>query len=254
MTAGFLGSKGTKFADKLKKQRAETNQKRKKQEQFWNENNFTLAEITQLNSTITQSLEKIASIRQQVDSQSISIGKAIGYYTQLNKKLLSVASLNASLSSDALITKETIAYYNFLQGKERAGIERAVLSNTFAKDAFGTGMYAKFITLMSEQNVYFDNFNKLSNEGAKQYFIQQLNNSAVKEVTKLRAIAIKQQKGFGIEAEYWFAQSTGRIGQLKKTENYLDDKILALVEAKHDQAFQTMLVHLVVSVILIVLA
>jgi len=254
MTAGFLGSKGTKFADKLKNQRVQTDQKRKKEESFWGKGDFTLKEIKQLNATISQSLQQIASIRQQVDSQSISIGKAIGYYTQLNKKLLSVASLNASISSDSLITKETIAYYNFLQGKERAGIERAVLSGTFAKNAFGEGMYAKFITLVSEQNVYFDNFNQLSNEDSKSYFTQQLNNSAVKEVTKLRAIAIKKQKDFAIEAEYWFAQSTGRIGQLKKVENHLGDKILALVEAKHDQAFQTMLIHLVVSVILIVLA
>ena len=46
---------------------------------------------------------------------------------------MSVSALIAELSSDATITTETIAYYNFLQGKERAGIERAVLNNTFSK-------------------------------------------------------------------------------------------------------------------------
>ncbi|MBL4899455.1 MAG: methyl-accepting chemotaxis protein [Colwellia sp.] len=254
MTAGFLGSKGSKFAKKLKNQREETDQKRKKQENFWNKNDFSLNEIKQLHLTINESLQKIASIRQQVDSQSISLGKALTYYTQLNKNLLSVAILNAHISSDALITQETIAYYNFLQGKERAGIERAVLSNTFAKNAFGEGMYAKFITLVSEQNVYFDNFNQLSNEHNKKYFEQQLNNSAVKEVLKLRAVAIKQQSDFAIEAEYWFAQSTGRISQLKKVENYLGNNILILVEEKQKNAFQAMLFNTILSAILIVLA
>ncbi|MDX2367202.1 MAG: methyl-accepting chemotaxis protein [Colwellia sp.] len=254
MTAGFIGSKGTKFAKKLQNQRQNTDQKRSKQENFWGDNDFSINKIKQLHATINQSLEKLASIRQLVDAQSISAGKAITYYTQLNKKLLSVAILNAKVSSNSSITKATIAYYNFLQGKERAGVERAVLSNTFAKNKFSEGMYAKFITLVSEQNTYFDNFNQLSDESSKKYFEQQLNNSAVKEVVKLRAVAINKQSDFAIEAEYWFAQSTGRIGQLKKIENYLGNEILALVEEKQSNAFQAMLVNIIVSSLLIVLA
>jgi methyl-accepting chemotaxis protein len=254
MTAGFLGSKGTKFAKKLQNQRQNTDQKRVKQERFWGDNDFSLNEIKQLNETINQSLQKLVSIRQQVDSQSITLGKALTYYTQLNKKLLSVAILNTNISSNALITKETFAYYNFLQGKERAGIERAVLSNTFAKNKYGEGMYAKFITLVSEQNTYFDNFKQLSNEQGKQYFEQQLNNSAVKEVLKLREIAKNTQSDFAIDAEYWFAQSTERIGQLKKVENYLGNKLLALVEEISSNAFQAMLVNIIVTSLLIVLA
>lgn len=254
MTAGFLGSKGTKFSKKLQGQRQNTDQKRSKQESFWGDNDFTLDEIKQLNGVINQSLQQLSSIRQQVDSQSISASKAISYYTQLNKKLLAVATLNANISTDALITKETIAYYNFLQGKERAGIERAVLSNTFAKNKFSEGMYAKFITLVSEQNTYFDNFNQLSNEQGKKYLEQQLNNDAVKEVLKLRIVATNKQNNFDIDAEYWFAQSTGRIGQLKKTENYLGNQILILVEEKRSNAFQGMLMNTIVSSILIVLA
>ncbi|MBL4765370.1 MAG: methyl-accepting chemotaxis protein [Colwellia sp.] len=254
MTAGFLGSKGTKFASKLQNQRQGTDQKRIKQENFWRDNDFSLDDIKQLNATINQSLQDLASIRQQVDSQSITLGKALTYYTQLNKKLLSVASLNAAISSNALITKETIAYYNFLQGKERAGIERAVLSNTFAKNKFSEGLYAKFITLVSEQNTYFDNFSQFSNEQDREYFEQQLNNSAVKEVLKLRAIAKSKQSDFAIDAEHWFAQATGRIVQLKKVESYLSNEILALVEEKHSNAYQAMLVNIIVSSLLIVIA
>jgi len=254
MTAGFLGSKGTKFANELKNQRQNTDQKRTKKTNFWREHNFTLSEIVTLNSSIGQVLQKISTIRQQVDAQTISLGSALTYYTKLNKDLLSVAVLNAEISTDALVTRETIAYFNFLQGKERAGIERAVLSNTFAKQQFGTGMFTKFITLVSEQNTYFDNFKNFSNVANNNYFDQQLNNNAVKEVTKIRAIANSKQSDFGIEAEYWFAQSTGRIGQLKKIENHLGNEILALVETKHSDAFNTMVFDIIVSALLIILA
>lgn len=254
MTAGFLGSKGTKFGNKLKNQRQNTDQKRTERASFWKESGLTLSNIVQLNSSIEQALQKITAIRSQVDAQSISLGTALAYYTQLNKNLLSVAVLNAEISSDALVTKETIAYFNFLQGKERAGVERAVLSNTFAKQQFGSGMYAKYITLVSEQNTYFDNFKHFSNVDNQNFFNQQLDHSAVKEVDKIRAIANQKQSDFGIEAEYWFAQSTGRIGQLKKIENQLSNKLLTLVETKQRNAFNAMVLNITVSTLLITLA
>jgi len=254
MTAGFLGSKGNKFGNKLKNQRQNTDQKRANKTNFWKESDLSLNRIVQLNSSIEQALQKISSIRQQVDAQSISLGAALAYYTQLNKDLLSVAVLNADISSDALVTKETIAYFNFLQGKERAGIERAVLSNTFAKNQFGSGMFAKFITLVSEQNTYFDNFKHFSNADNNSFFNQQLDHNAVKEVGEIRTIANNKQNDFGIEAEYWFTQSTGRIGQLKKIENHLGNNILALVETKRSDAFNTMVLNIIVSTLLISLA
>lgn len=254
MTAGFLGSQGTQFGSKLKSQRQNTDQKRTKKTSFWREQDFKLNEVVQLNSSIEQALQKIDAIRQQVDAQSITIGAALTYYTQLNKDLLSLTVLNADMSSDVLVTKETIAYFNFLQGKERAGIERAVLSNTFAKQQFGTGMFAKYITLVSEQNTYFNNFKYFSRAANSAYFDQQLAHNSVKEVTKMRAIANSKQSDFGVEAEYWFAQSTERIGQLKKIENYLGNEILALVEAKHNDAFNTMVINIIIGALLISVA
>ena len=254
MTAGFLGSKGSKFGNKLNNQRQKTDQKRNNKTNFWRESNIELKPIFQLNSSIDQALQKLSSIRQQVDAQSISLGDALSFYTKLNKNLLNVSVLNAEISTDAEVTKETIAYFNFLQGKERAGIERAVLSNTFAKQQFAPGLFVKFITLVSEQNTYFDNFLNFSNPKNKQFLNQQLEHEAVKEVERIRAVAKSFQSDFGVEAEYWFAQSTSRIGQLKKIETHLGNEILTLVEAKQSDATYSMMLNIIVSAVLIILA
>ncbi len=254
ITAGYIGSKSVKFANKLQSQRKNTDDKRRQQIQFWQDHDFHLENINQLNSSINQAFAQLANIRQRVDSQSILIAEALTYYTQLNEQLLSVAVVNASLSSDALITKETIAYYNFLQGKERAGIERAVLSNTFTKDVFSEGMLVRFITLISEQNTYFNNFNRFANKENQQYFIQQLAHESVKEVDRLRLIAESKSGDFNIKAEYWFAQSTARIGQLKNIENQLSNNILALVEKKQASALKQLIVNILGSVVLLALA
>ena len=254
MTAGYLGSNGTKFGDKLQVQRKTTDQKRTKKTNFWAKSGFTDSRVIELNSVIEQALQKIISIRQQVDNQSISLGVALGYYTQLNKDLLSVATLNADISTDAVVTKETVAYYNFLQGKERAGIERAVLSNTFAEGQFEPSLFVKFITLVSEQKTYFDNFVRFSNVDNINSFTEQLDHNSVKEVEKMRDIAFTKQNNLGVDSEYWFAQSTQRIGQLKKIENQLSNEILALVETKQSNAFNAMVLNIIVSTLLITLA
>ena len=254
MTAGFIGSHGESFGDKLKQQRINTNKKIEQRQGYWQMYQFEYPQIIQLNDFISGDLNQLAAIRRQVDNQSINLPSAIKYYTQLNAKLLSVAALNAEISSDATITKETIAYYNFLQAKERAGIERAVLSATFSADQFGSGMLVKFITLVAEQDVYFSNFNLFANANNKTFFTQQLNHLSVQQVSDLREIAKNKTEQFNIDSEYWFSQATARIGQLKKSEEHFSTELLTLAQQTKDSAFNALVFNVVFSLTLVLCA
>ncbi|CDT38232.1 methyl-accepting chemotaxis protein [Vibrio coralliirubri] len=254
MTAGFIGSQGTKFVSELRAQRTSADNRRTLKTEYWQSAGIDLPQITRLNTEISQSLNQITSIRNRVDSQSIPLSEALGYYTKLNAKLLSVSALIAELSSDATITKETIAYYNFLQGKERAGIERAVLNNTFSKNEFGPGMLVRFISLVTQQNTYFSNFEMLGNPDNVRFFEQQLNDKSVAEVEKLRELAESKMSGFDVDPVYWFAQSTARIVQLKKTENQLADSLIALTEQKTQQAQSAMMGSIAMFVVITLFA
>ncbi|MEZ9184635.1 methyl-accepting chemotaxis protein [Vibrio splendidus] len=254
MTAGFIGSQGTKFVSELRAQRTSADNRRNQRTEYWQSAEIDLPQISRLNTEISQSLNQITSIRNRVDSQSIPLSEALGYYTKLNAKLLSVSALIAELSSDATITTETIAYYNFLQGKERAGIERAVLNNTFSKNEFGPGMLVKFISLVTEQNTYFSNFEVLGNPDNVRFFEQQLNDHSVAEVEKLRDVAESKMSGFDVDPVYWFAQSTARIVQLKKTENQLADSLIALTDQKTQQAQSAMMGSITMFVVITLFA
>ncbi|MDH6023846.1 methyl-accepting chemotaxis protein [Vibrio splendidus] len=254
MTAGFIGSQGTKFVSELRAQRTSADIRRNQRTEYWQSAEIDLPQISRLNNEISQSLNQITSIRNRVDSQSIPLSEALGYYTKLNAKLLSVSALIAELSSDATITTETIAYYNFLQGKERAGIERAVLNNTFSKNEFGPGMLVKFISLVTEQNTYFSNFEVLGNPDNVRFFEQQLNDRSVAEVEKLRDVAESKMSGFDVDPVYWFAQSTARIVQLKKTENQLADSLIALTDQKTQQAQSAMMGSITMFVVITLFA
>lgn len=256
MTAGYLGSKGTAFKEKLAQQRLDSDQKAANRIRYWQNNEIENNSIKSLNSAINGHLNQLGSIRSRVDDLSISTKDAIGFYTKANAEMLKISTLISEISSDSQITKDTIAYYNFIQGKERAGIERAVLSNTFALGNFAPGMFTKFITLVSEQNTYFFSFNAFASEENSAYYRNQINAPAVKEVETLRATAqSKASEGdFGVESVYWFEQATKRIGVLKSVENQLTKNLLALADNTKSAAFYSLLLSGISTLGLILLA
>lgn len=242
MTAGFIGSNGAKFSRELKRQREETNKKVVSRRAFLTEHDITLPGFLPLNQEISTRLSQLESMRHKIDINEVSLGDALSYYTQLNSKLLHTASLIAKQSKNSDIITQAIAYYNFLQGKERAGIERAVLSNTFAADKFGTNMKAKFITLKSQQDTYIGNFSTFATEQSSQFLQRQLQHPTVIEVQRLKEIAMAANNNFNVDALHWFAQATGRIGQLKKVENHLGTAINMLASQTKRAATTTLIV------------
>jgi methyl-accepting chemotaxis protein len=256
MTAGFLGSKGTKFANKLNGQREKANERNTIRNNYWRENSFTNEKIKVLNSEINQHLNLLNSVRSEVDQQDISVTKAINYYTAANKLILSVSTIISEISTNSEVSKEVIAYYDFIQGKERAGIERAVLSNAFSANEFTDGMFVKFITLISEQNTYMSSFEDFASDKNKTYYQSKLKAPAVCEVMKLRKLAIAKAAdgNFGVEASYWFEQSTKRIVLFKETETHISNNLLNLVESKSDSAFNSMLLNSGISTVLVILS
>lgn len=255
MTAGFLGSKGVKFASKLPSQREKTANVVDKRLDYWQKNQFDNKQIQQLNNNINQRVNMLAQIRSSVDNLSISLSEALTFYTKTNELLLSVSTIISKISTNAEITKETVAYYDFIQGKERAGIERAVLTSTFAADKFGQGMFEKFIRLLSEQSTYFYGFNAFASDESKSYFIQKQNNPSIKEVSKLRQIAINNTASgkFNVDSTYWFEQATKRIGVLKNIEDKLNQSLLILTKETQDKAFKSLIYYVISSLIILLL-
>lgn len=252
MTAGFIGSNGKKFAKEIVGQRKETDKKLAQRKAFLQQHEITLPGFESLTRDIEGRLSQLNSIRRQVDAGTIKIQNALGYYTKTNASLLKTSSLIAKQSEDSTIVAQAIAYYNFLQGKERAGIERAVLSNTFAKDHFVDGMKAKFITLKSEQETYIGNFQVFATPANKAFLQQQLDHAAVIEVKRLKDIALTKNDSFNIDAVHWFSQATGRIGQLKKVENHLSDSLITLTKETKSVASNILILSSLLSLVLVV--
>ena len=183
-------------------------------------------------------LSQLGVVRAKIDKLQMSVKKEVAYYTNTNKKILIIVGLTAKLSDNAELVKALDAYTNFLKSKERAGIERAVMSATFAADKFGEGMFAKFITLLAEQNAYMDAFLTMATDDSKKLYFQTMNSPVVKSVDTMRAIAKQKAMSghFGVDSVVWFKTITKKINLLKKVDDGLaqqNDKILAKIERQY---------------------
>ncbi len=233
-TAGFLGSRGEKFSDKLKNQRKETDKKIKNLDEFVSlvKGDLNGEIIKELNIAFKK-LAKINKIRKRVDSFSISAKDAINYYSSLNKNLLNITSLLIKYSPQNDISKNLIAYSSFLKAKERVGIERAVLSNVFAKNAFLDSMYRKTVTLIAEQNAYLDDFLSAASPSLKSFYLKKIKDSSFKEVEKMREIALNRanEGNFGVDPVVWFDTITKKINVLKEIDDYIGNFILRQIKS-----------------------
>lgn len=228
-SAGFIGSSGKKFADKLPPQRQLTD---KEQHRYIDAlKAIDLSRYPQSLGNkikiIDEMLQKLPSIRNRVDSLSISAAEQVDYYTLLNKHFLDIVASTAMLSSDTEAVKQLSAYANFLKAKERTGIERAVLSNTFAAGQFAPKMFVKLITLVSEQVSYIDSFLGTASPTSISFYEKTMQNPLVAEVDKMRNIAIEKATvgNFGIDATHWFDTITDKINLLKEVDDALAQEI-----------------------------
>ena len=142
LTAAFLGGGDDKIREMLDGQRQNVNQQREALDEFldgWH----AKGDLAQAIQDAIAPLEKLAEHRQGVSEKSVSVGEGIGYYTKFNSGALAIIGGVAHASSDPEACMQATSYLNFLQAKERAGIERAVLSNTFARGSFGPGIVFK---------------------------------------------------------------------------------------------------------------
>ncbi|MCP4092740.1 MAG: methyl-accepting chemotaxis protein, partial [Planctomycetes bacterium] len=151
-----------------------------------------------------------------------------------------------------------IAYVSLLQGKERAGLERAVLAKTFAADRFEKGTLRKFGALVAEQSAYFDSFREWATPAQTEFFDQTVSGPAVDEAQGMRdaafALGAAKADGFGIDANYWFTTISKKIDLLKKTEDDLSNSLARTVEFEKEAVQRAGIISTVTAAIVLLLA
>jgi methyl-accepting chemotaxis protein len=211
--------------------------------------------LKELVENFKKTLNNIYDVRKRCDNLSIKSDEAINYYTSLNDDMLKIIARLISHMQNAKETRELDAFYNFLMAKERSGVERAVLTNSFARNKFITNMKEKFVTLITEQNAFITSFLAVASDDVKNYYTQTMKNKIVDDVSKVRQIALNANTigGFGINANNWFDTITQKINLLKEVDDYLSQKLTTVANKKYEDESFALIAYTIIMFIVILL-
>ncbi|MGE4502481.1 MAG: methyl-accepting chemotaxis protein [Thiomicrospira sp.] len=235
MSAGFLGSQGKNFATDLIGQRqAFDNRQRAFEQLVQQQPGLVTAELSALISDIRQQLEVVQKARPQIDQLSIASAQAIANYSRLAALLIQISSQMSRSAIDPEVAHMLYALQSMEQVKELAGIERAVLSNTFAANRFGDGFYERFVMLVGNQTSYANTFRDYAPPGLVSAFNTLENSTEFKQAQTYRDVVYRQnlRGGFNQSAPEWFAVQTAKIERLNDFIVQLNSEILQMTQQK----------------------
>ncbi|MCP3686826.1 MAG: hypothetical protein GY784_00290, partial [Gammaproteobacteria bacterium] len=192
----FTASAGSRFKSEMTAQRIETDKKLADYNAMLSRlDGMSFGVLLQARTGAAQQLiDQLQSRRQEITSIAISAEVTIGYFSKMNQALLAIVEQLPKLSKIGEVSVQGSAYASFLQSKERAGIERAVMSKAFGDDDFSDGAFSRFSGLMAEQRAYIASFKALATNEMVEFFEKTMDDPSVREVERLRTIALNSNK------------------------------------------------------------
>ena len=221
LSAGYIGSNGSKFKTKLIEQRVNTNKEYQNLKSYISKIEFTKS-TKDLNINLQLALNLLNDLdnkRRSVDNLNISLPNVLKYYSEINNILLTEIIHVSTHSNNSKITQQITSYSNFLLSKERAGIERAVGTAALTNDAFKVGMRIKFINLIESQNTYINLFYINASKSTKEYYDHITKTKAIEEVNKIRSTLINSTYKHAVISE--IKELVGYGGMIHNFKNYV---------------------------------
>jgi len=258
MTAGYIGSQGQKFGDRLPGQRTETDKRLGALKEF-----LVSSTADKENKLLTQKLAEamsgvngLSSVRQRADNLAINVADQIAFYTNMIHAFLNIVPSIARTSPDPQTKEALISYYNFVEAKERMGIERAVLSNAFAANIFAPGMYKKFVELLAHQKLFLDLFAAFASPAALDFYRDTMQAPVVGQVAAMENVALEKNVAgdFAVDATRWFDSITAKINLMKEVETRLAEEVVALAQKTAEAAWRALAVTTAMAIFILVLS
>ena len=251
MSAGFLGSQGASFGNRLAQQRPTTDTAA----ETFLEQRQTLDQ-TLLGAGLTRQLEDIeqrwqqqARVRQQIDQLDIATADALAHYTGLNNALMALVGELAQLTEEGGIARQLAVYYNLLEAKDLAGIERALLSNVFAADAMPPATQHRLLSLIGEERAFLESVHVLSDDAQRQALSAALSGPEIERVLARRELALQQNGDYNVNPEEWFDWQTVKIGRLKALEDQVAAAIVEETAGRKGSAQQALWQYMAVALL-----
>jgi diguanylate cyclase (GGDEF)-like protein/PAS domain S-box-containing protein len=261
MSSGYIASTGALFNEVLHAQQARTNL-------ALNDLKPLLDELRMSDDTreqLTASLDALGDIRQRVQALTISREYTVDRYTGIIETLFDLQLNTFGRTIESSIFREQMAFIAFMQAKEKAGQERALLSAMLSDQNFSIGRMDTFQSIKAVEAARLSHFSRLAAPSAlaglaaiqEQPFIK----SADRIRQKVRSASLREIASNEGEdklqlpsPEAWFALSSAKIDAMKTLEDELSASVSHRAQELEQRARREMGVSALLALLAFVLA
>ncbi|OGB29032.1 MAG: antitermination regulator [Burkholderiales bacterium RIFCSPLOWO2_02_FULL_66_35] len=252
LTNLFLGSQGTRFAEPRRQQIAECQATEAELRRCFDSLDTQAAHLghgARLFSRIAyvlHGLDALPALRERIDTQAWTARDTTEAFVRLIAGLLAVVFEAADSASDPAISRQLVALFNFMQGKEFAGQERAAGSALFASGLADSAGQQRLLHLIDSQERCLQVFKEFASDELATLWATADRDTvdARAELERLRRVLCTAVDGSPLDANQsqpWFDCCSLRMDRMKTVEDRLADSLQRLCEHKTQAALTELL-------------
>ena len=240
----FLGSQGRRFAEQRLQQLAECVAAEAQVRSLFERLDTDSAQarngarLFSRVAVVLHGLDGLPDLRERIAGHSLAARDATAAFTKLLAGLLAVVFEAADSASDPEVSRALVALFNFMQGKEFAGQERALGASLFAAGTIDVAGQQQWRHLIDAQQGCFQVFADFSDPEVLRADQASRDPTVIAEVERLRRIGCAGRPG-ALDSDLsteWYAWCTRRIDAMRGVEEVLSAHLRHLCDARVAQA------------------
>jgi hypothetical protein len=191
-------------------------------------------------------LHALPELRRRIDALGLEPAASTSAFGKLIAGLLAVVFEAADGATNPEISRRLVALFNFMQGKEFAGQERACGAAAFGSGCNDSARQQQWLHLIDSQEHCFELFAEFSESGPAELWRSIQPPAQMAELERLRRIACAAPPGGVLDtglSQAWFDCCTRRIDGMQSVEERLATALRALCEQKTAEAQAELQVH-----------
>jgi len=188
-------------------------------------------------AVVLHALDGLPALRARIARQALSARDATTAYVKLVTGLLGVVFEAADSASDPQVSRALVALFNFMQGKELAGQERALGAGVFAAGYIDASGQQQWRHLIESQQACFQVFTDFADPEVLRADQASREPAALAEVERLRRLGCSTRRELDPNlSQDWYEWATRRIDAMRAVEDVLARHLRELCEARIAQA------------------
>ena len=173
---------------------------------------------------VLQGLGALPTLRARIQTRQWSAARVTAAYIRLINGLLTVVFEAADSATDPDVSRRLVALFNFMQGKEFTGQERATGSALFAAGRADADGQQRLLHLIDSQDRCLQVFGEFASEPLQAAWAQAQRPEVLAVLERLRRVLLTAGAGGALDAtqsQIWFDTCTERLDAMKQVEDAL---------------------------------